>query len=70
MRDVREHVHKQGKRELLRTGNKEEFDRMVQDFVEDYGARYWGDEERRHLKEPDRTVGLLWSRDIANDNTT
>lgn len=44
-------------------GNMNTSERLARSFLEKYGSIFWGDLNRKHLKEPDSSKGLLYDRD-------
>ena len=44
-------------------GDMNTSERLARNFLQRYGSIFWGDKNRKHLKEPDNSKGLLYDRD-------
>ena len=49
--------------------NKPAFKRLVLEFLQLYGSKYWGDSKRDHLEEMDVIQGFLYPRDIYRNKS-
>ena len=46
-------------------GDMSPSEELARSFLEKYGSIFWGDLNRKHLKEPDSSKGLLYDRDAG-----
>lgn len=67
--DCKNHINASDFRFALCREVPEEYKKMVLDFLQIYGDKYWGYAPRAHLTEPDVMKGFLVPRDAHRKNS-